>query len=214
MPSPVAIGAVTIEAVTADRLPDLATLFGSNKTTTGCYCMWFLVPAKECSAGWNGGNRVAFEEATGAAAEPMGLLAYRDDEPIGWCAAGPRTRYARALRSPVLAGRDVDADARVWLVPCFYVRRDVRRSGVTRALLEAAVALARTHRATAIEGFPLAGEKRRGTGDAFVGVEPLFATCGFTVIDRPTPSRVVMRRELSRRGPARRRQSGQVPSEE
>ena len=190
--------AIAIEAVTADRLPDLATLFGSNKTTAGCYCMWFLVPAKECSAGWNGGNRVAFEAATGAAAEPMGLLAFRDGEPIGWCAAGPRTRYARALRSPVLAARD--ADARVWLVPCFYVRRDARRSGVTRALLEAAVALARTHRATAIEGFPLGGDKRRGTGDAFVGVEPLFASCGFTVVDRPTSSRVVMRRELSRRG--------------
>jgi GNAT superfamily N-acetyltransferase len=191
---------VAIEAVTADRLPDLATLFGSNKTTTGCYCMWFLVPAKESSAGWSGGNRVAFEAATGTAAEPMGLLAYRDGEPIGWCAAGPRTRYARALRSPVLAGRDVDADTRVWLVPCFYVRRDARRSGVTRALLNGAVALARTHRATAIEGFPLAGEKRRSTGEAFVGVEPLFAACGFEVIDRPTAARVVMRRELRRRG--------------
>ncbi len=205
--------AIAIEAVTADRLPDLATLFGSNKTTAGCYCMWFLVPAKECSAGWNGGNRVAFEAATSAAAEPMGLLAYRDGEPIGWCAAGPRTRYARALRSPVLAGRDVDADAGVWLVPCFYVRRDARRSGVTRALLQAAVALARTHRATAIEGFPLAGDKRRGTGDAFVGVEPLFASCGFTVVDRPTSSRVVMRRELSRPGSARRKLSGSARTE-
>jgi GNAT superfamily N-acetyltransferase len=194
MPAPVAI-----EAVTPDRLADLASLFGSNKTTSGCYCMWFLVPAKECSAGWNGGNRISFEAVTGAAAEPTGLLAYRDGEPIGWCAAGPRTRYARALRSPIMAARDADADARVWLVPCFYVRRDARRSGVTRALLEAAVKLARTHRATAIEGFPLAGDRRRSTGEAFVGVEPLFAACGFSPIERPTAARVVMRRELRRR---------------
>ena len=71
------------------RLPDLAALFGTNKTTSGCYCLWFLVSAKECQAGWGGGNRVAFEAATAAGATPMGLLAYRDGEPVGWCAAGP-----------------------------------------------------------------------------------------------------------------------------
>jgi len=185
--------------VTPDRLPDLARLFGTNKTTGGCYCMWFLVPAKVCSAGWSGGNKVAFEEMTAADPHPTGLLAYRNGDPVGWCAVGPRTRYARALRSPVLAGRDRDADSDVWLLPCFYVRRDARRLGVTRALVEGAVALASRSGATAIEGFPLAGDNRRGTGEAFVGVEPLFASCGFTVVDRPTAARVVMRRQLSRR---------------
>jgi hypothetical protein len=76
-----------------------------------------------------------------------------------------------------------------------------------RALLEQAVALAGSHGATAVEGFPLAGGERRSGGDAFVGVEPLFATCGFTVINRPTPRRVLMRRDLRPPRP-------QVPSEE
>jgi len=130
--------------------------------------------------------------------EALGLLAYRDQEAVGWCAAGPRTRYARALRSPILKGRDEVEDSRVWLVPCFYVRRDARKGGVTRALLEGAAALARKHGAHAIEGFPLAGDRRRSTGEAFVGVEPLFAACGFTAVARPSASRVIMRRDLRR----------------
>jgi len=98
---------------------------------------------------------------------------------------------------PVIVGNEVE-DSKVWLVPCFYVRRDARRSGVTRALLEGASALARKHGARAIEGFPLAGDRRRSTGEAFVGVEPLFASCGFVAVARPSASRVIMRRDLQR----------------
>jgi GNAT superfamily N-acetyltransferase len=187
---------LTVRPVGPDRLDDLATLFGTTKTTSDCYCAWFMVSAQECREGWGAGNRRAFERIAADEPAPMGLLAYRGGEPVGWCAAGPRTRYARALRSTILKARDSDEDAAVWLVPCFYVRRDARRGGVTRTLLEAAVTLARRRGAVAVEGFPLAGDRRRGTGEAFVGVEPLFASCGFTVVTRPTAARVVMRRDL------------------
>jgi GNAT superfamily N-acetyltransferase len=196
--------ALTTRPVTAEALPDLGVLFGTSKTTSSCYCMWFVVSNKECQAGWSGGNKTAFEEMAGTV--PLGLLAYSDGAPVGWIAAGPRSRYARALRSPTLAGsRDGAEDDSVWLVPCFYVRREARRAGVTRALLEAAVELARTHGARAVEGFPLAGEQRRSTSEAYLGVEPVFAACGFSVVDRPSPGRVVMRRELPVRS---RRTSG------
>lgn len=187
----------TVKPVTAARLPDLAALFGTNRTTSGCYCMWFLLPSKECEAGWSGGNKRAFEALVPAQRQPVGLLAYRDGAAVGWCAVGPRSRYARALRSPVLRDHDPAEDERVWLLPCFYIRRDARRQGVTRLLVDAAVDLARKRRAIAIEAFPLAGDRRRSSGEAFVGVEPLFASCGFSVIARPTPARVVMRRDLA-----------------
>jgi GNAT superfamily N-acetyltransferase len=188
--------ATTIRPLTAARLGDLRTLFGTSKTTTGCYCTWFLIPSKECSAGWSGANQDTFEAMTGSAKQPMGLLAYQGNDPIGWCAAGPRSRYTRALRSNVLKGRDADEDARVWLVPCFYVRRDARKGGVTRALLEAAVDLARAKGASAVEGFPLAGDGRRSASSAYLGVEPLFAACGFIAVGRPTAGRVIMRRDV------------------
>lgn len=186
-----------IAPVTVDRLDDIAALFGTSKTTTGCYCMWFVASAKQTQAGWAGGNRRAFESLAGTCPEPLGLLAYHDDRPVAWCAVGPRSRYARALRSTILKGRDPDEDTRVWLVPCFYVSRDARRAGVTRALLSAAVDLAARHGASAIEGFPLAGDGRRAAAEAYLGVEPLFAACGFAPVARPSSNRVVMRRNLA-----------------
>jgi GNAT superfamily N-acetyltransferase len=185
-----------IEPLTPDRFPDLADLFETNATTRGCWCAYFLITNREFSQGWGGGNRSRFEQLASAGAPPAGLLAYRDHQPVGWCAMGPRSRYPRAMRSLVLKGRDPDEDDRVWLVPCFFVRRTARRTGVTRALLAAAVESARRAGAPAIEGFPLAGERKRAPGDAYLGLEPVFAACGFTPVARPTPARVVMRRNL------------------
>jgi hypothetical protein len=125
---------VDIRPLTTERLPDLADLFETNGVTRGCWCMYFLLTGKEFGKGWRGGNRVRFEEFARAAAvggqdPPAGLLAYRDGEPVGWCAMGPRSRYPRALRSPVLKGRDPDEDGDAWLVPCFFIRRTARRAG-------------------------------------------------------------------------------------
>lgn len=85
---------------------------------------------------------------------------------MGWVAAGPRSRYATATapRSTILKDRDPAEDEDVWLVPRIFVRVGARRSGLTRALLTAAVALARERGAKAVEGFPLAaGPKGAGS---------------------------------------------------
>lgn len=186
---------VRIEPVTGARLPDVSDLFESNAVTRGCWCMWFLIGAKERFAGWGAGNRAGFEKYATTSDIPVGLLAYRDHVAVGWCAAGPRSRYPTAIgpRAKILKGRDPGEDDDVWLVPCFFVRVGHRRAGVTHALLHAAVDLARTHGAKAIEGFPVVDTDQT---DGYLGKERLFKACGFTCIARPTPRRAVMRRDL------------------
>lgn len=173
-------------------MPDLADLFASNGTTRGCWCTWFLLPRKEFEAGWRGGNEQRFTEfATGG--PPAGVLAYDEGRPIGWCGVGPRSRYPRAIgpRS-LMRERDESEDDAVWLVSCFFVRVGSRRAGVTGQLLDAAVDLAGRHGASAVEGFPRIQPSR----DGFVGYEKVFASHGFQVIARPSPKRVIMRREI------------------
>jgi GNAT superfamily N-acetyltransferase len=184
-----------IRPLTPDRRADAADLFESNATTRGCWCMWFLMPARQAQAGWGAVNRVRFSDLAGQ--EPAaGLLAYADGRPAGWCATGPRSRYPTAARSRLMAHRDPAEDDQVWFVPCFFVRSGQRRNGITQQLLLAAVDHAAASGAVAVEGFPLAGDGPHKS-DRYLGTEPLFAACGFSVITRPSPRRVVMRRELT-----------------
>jgi GNAT superfamily N-acetyltransferase len=194
-----------IRAVTGERLADVADLFTTNGTTRGCWCMYHIATAEEYRRGYGAGNRAAFESLADEGNEPLGLLAYRDGVPVGWVAAGPRRRYARAIgpRSKILAERDSAEDDDVWLVPCFFTRGGHRRQGVTSALLAAAVELAARHGATAVEGFPRSSGQKFSADD-YLGREDVFAACGFDCVTRPTPRRVVMRRDLtarSRRSP-------------
>ncbi len=190
--------AVDVRPLTPDRLDDLADLFGSNATTRGCWCMWFVGTSKEVEAGWHGGgNRRAFEALAREADPPMGLLAYDGDLAVGWLATGPRSRYPRTIgpRTRILRDRDPSEDDDVWLLPCFFVRVGHRRAGVTAALLAAAVGQAGEHGAAAVEGFPVADGVPRSQDD-YLGRQRRFADCGFTCVAEPSPRRVVMRRQL------------------
>ena len=110
-----------IYPVTPDRLDDVADLFNSNGATRGCWCMFFLLNRQGYFTGRRGGNEVVFRELTSQGEVPLGLVAYGEEKPVGWVAAGPRSRYttATAPRSKILKGRDSAEDEDVWLDPCF-----------------------------------------------------------------------------------------------
>ena len=186
---------IEVKPLTPELLPDAEKLFGTSPDTDGCFCMWFIIPVTQYHAGGREANRQLFCDLVEGNDAPMGLVAYRDQDVVGWCAAGPRSRFVRALRVPSFKGRDPAEDDSVWLVPCFYIRKDVRREGVSRALLEGAVALAGQHGAAAIEGFPFASGAKLSR-ETMVGVESIFASCGFSVTRRPSSTRVVMRKDL------------------
>ena len=127
----------------------------------------------------------------------MGVLAFSGGAAVGWAACGPRSRYLGAdpARHPVLGGRPRTEDETVWLVPCLFVHAEHRAHGVSHALVEAAVSLARMRGAVALEGWPLSASVTR-RADAFVGRELLFADLGFRCVERPDPDRVIMRLDL------------------
>jgi GNAT superfamily N-acetyltransferase len=178
-------------------LPALATLFGGSRNTRHCWCTAFCTTRTQFASGWlTGRNRHRFEAIADLSSAPMGILASSGDEPVGWCACGPRSRYAVADRgrSRLLRDRDRLEDTEVWLLPCMFVRTDHRARGVTHALVRAAVDLARAEGALALEGWPVTGSA--GESDAFVGRERVFEDLGFHRVARPTPQRSIMRLQL------------------
>ena len=89
---------MNIVPLTPDRFADLERLFGPNGANSGCWCMWWRVAAKDWQAA---DNRAAIAGIVGRG-EPVGLLAYDADEPVGWTAVAPRPAYPRLLRSQTL----------------------------------------------------------------------------------------------------------------
>ena len=190
---------VDIRPVGPNDVTDLAKLFASQRTTRRCWCMTFCMTRSQFAVGWlNGGNQRQFESIAAASSTPMGILASQAGEPVGWCACGPRSRYAAAIspRNKIMRNRVRAEDETVWLLPCVFVRAGRRGQGITHDLVRAAVELARREGASAIEGWPLAGSERRDA-DAFLGREQVFDDLGFSCVDRPSAERVIMRLELS-----------------
>ena len=130
-------------------------------------------------------------------ATTSGLVAYLDDEPVGWCAVEPRTHYEGLLRNIRVPweGRTEDkADDSVWAVTCIFARAGFRRRGVGYALVQAAVDFARGRGARALEGYPMLTDGQDITwGELNVGTPSMFAAAGLTEVSRPTKRRVVMR---------------------
>jgi GNAT superfamily N-acetyltransferase len=185
-----------LHPLTPARFDDLAALFDTTAVTRNCHCTWFLLREPALTEVWEaGGSRECFEEFASSAAAPTGVLAYADDGgPAGWCAVGayswyPRLAVARAWRG---------ADPSAWAVTCFYIRRQARHAGLSRALLSAAVDLAAAHGAAAVEGAPRADGMKTTGGDGYVGFESTFRSCGFTRAAPVEGKRVLMRRERLR----------------
>jgi GNAT superfamily N-acetyltransferase len=130
---------------------------------------------------------------------PPGLIAYLDDHPVGWTRIGPRSRFPRVRGNRALT-RVLPDDPGAWWITCFAVDSRHRGSGVASALLAAAIAFAREHGATAVEGHPVdvaAWHANRVSGSAlFTGTKAMFVAAGFTEAGRTFPARPVMRLPL------------------
>ncbi|HEV8425165.1 MAG TPA: GNAT family N-acetyltransferase [Actinomycetes bacterium] len=189
--------ALEVHPLTRDRWDDLATLFDRPGDPKGCWCMYYRVRGREFEQLWGKGAKAAFQQVV-EQGPPPGLLAYRDQTPVGWCAIAPRESYPRILRSPVI--RPIDDQPACWATVCFYVRRDQRRGGVAAALLEAAVEFAAANGAEAVEGYPKETDgARKHANEMFVGSMTMFVEAGFEEVGRRSPLRPIMRRTVAQR---------------
>ena len=175
--------------VTPDRWSDFETLFGP-RGCGGCWCMWFRRTRAEFEAQKGEANRLAMRAIVDAGEVP-GILAYAGGRPVGWCSVAPRQQFTALARSRLL--KPVD-DRPVWSVVCFYIAKDMRRKGVTSALIRAAVDYAAAHGADIVEAYPV--EPRKPDAPAmflYHGVVPAFRKAGFVEVARPSETRAIMR---------------------
>lgn len=140
-------------------------------------------------------NRSAFREIV-AAGRVTGLLGYVGEDPVAWCAVAPRDEFPALERSRILKRVD---EQPVWSVVCFFVRRDLRRTGITTRLLAAAIEFAGAHGANILEGYPVEPRKpEMPPAFAFTGLAASFRHAGFVEVARRSETRPIMRCMIGR----------------
>jgi GNAT superfamily N-acetyltransferase len=173
-------------AVTPERLGDLTRFMEKHGKFRYCACMrWRMRSAQFSSATKE--DRADALLRLAREGKPIGMLAYLDEEPVGWCSVAPRESHAALERYRALPRLD---DRPVWSVVCFFVSAGARRTGVTRGLLKAAVDYARSQGAEIVEGYPVEPGSRLYT---YMGSPSTFRAAGFRDVTPRGQVRTVMR---------------------
>jgi len=181
-----------VQPLTAGRWGDLEALFGARGACGGCWCMFWRLPRKQFEQQKGRQNRAALQALAEAGAAP-GLLAYRQGQPVAWCALGPRESFPTLERSRTLQRLD---DAAVWSVVCLFVARPLRRMGISVALLRAAAAYSQRQGATILEGYPVVPRAALPDAFAWTGTLAAFQRAGFAEVRR-AGARAIVRRILT-----------------
>jgi GNAT superfamily N-acetyltransferase len=189
---------IVVRPATTARFGDVATMLGpKNPESSVCWCLSHRLDWKTNRALTGRARGEYVRELCGRAVAP-GVLAYSDAEVAGWAAVAPRSElpFARSAKIP-----HVD-DLPAWSAWCIRVRPGYRGQGISHALLDGAVAYARSQGAPAIEGYPVDNQGRKvDLTMAFVGTRKLFEDAGFTkAVDTSSVAggfpRVLMRLDL------------------
>jgi GNAT superfamily N-acetyltransferase len=178
---------LAIHPLTPDRWDDFVALFETDSMCRMCWCLAHRLPPP-IRKSMNGAVRKKHMAKVVKAGPPPGLLAYRNDEPVGWLAIAPRpeTPEFNTGRKSSAVENEADAeDQSVWAATCFFVRKDARGEGVTAALVEAGAAWAKKNGGKRLEACPMAHDEKRSTAGMFVGPKRVFDRAGFeTVLER------------------------------
>jgi GNAT superfamily N-acetyltransferase len=121
---------------------------------------------------------------------PVGILAYQNEVPVAWCSIAPRDTY----RS--LGGDDTKKD--VWSLTCFFIKRQLRGTGMAPALLQAAIHYAEEGGASYVEAYPVDPDS---PSYRFMGFKPMFEKKGFKFVKMAGKRRNVMLLKLPQTQP-------------
>jgi len=173
---------LTVKEVTTATWPDFEKLFSARGSPSYCWCMVFRAQGEELKQTDRKSRKLAMARRV-RQGTPVGLLGYIGAEPVAWCSVAPRATHLRLVS-------DGSPDEGVWAITCFFILRAHRKQGLTRQMLQAAIAHARKRGAKVVEAYPVDADS---PSYRFMGFVPLFEGAGFEEVGREGTRRHVVR---------------------
>ena len=87
--------------VTKENWKDFEKLFGKKGACAGCWCMYWRISSSQWKKQQGSGNKRAIKKLIFSDITP-GILAYDNEQPIGWCSVAPREEFIRLESSRIL----------------------------------------------------------------------------------------------------------------
>lgn len=172
------------------RWDDFEALLGERGGCGGCWCMSWRLKRSDFEHKKGNENKLAMKTLV-EQNDGVGILAYIENKPIGWCAVAPREVYPRLENSRVW--KRVDNEP-VWAITCFFISKSHRRKGISLQLLKGAINYCAANQVKIIEGYPVV-PYGNNIPDAFAwtGIPSVFDKAGFSVAVRRSKSKPLMR---------------------
>jgi GNAT superfamily N-acetyltransferase len=185
---------LSFHPLTLKRWKDFENLFGEKGACAGCWCMYWLMNKKEYDEKRKDGRtKKEMKTIVKNNVEP-GIIAYYENNPVGWIAVQPRQKYSRLLNSKILQPVD---DKPVWSIVCFFVHKDYRKMGISIELIKNACHFAASKGGMIVEAYPT-DTKKNNSVPVFIytGTLSAFKKAGFKEVARRSETRPIMRKKL------------------
>ena len=185
---------IVIKKLSPNLLEDYLNFFDNiafkdNPDWSYCYCHFPHAPHDTCK--WQDipkeENRKAVIDLINSG-KKQGLLAYDNNQPIGWCNAGPRVNMT------ITPDYEEPKADKIASTTCFIIAKEYRRKGVARLLLKTALEVFKTQGFKYAEGYPL--KDMQGEAHNHWGPKELYLSEGFKQY-ATEDNMIVMRKSLS-----------------
>jgi len=169
---------------------DFENLFGERGACGGCWCMSWRLKKSDFDNSKGERNKYLMKKLV-KNNEVIGILAYMDDKPIGWCSVAPREKFIRLNNSKVLGRID---DKPVWSIVCFFINKNYRKMGLSAEILKGVIDYCKSKGASILEGYPVEPySENMPAAFAWTGFPNAYIKAGFKEVERRSKSRPIMR---------------------
>lgn len=152
--------------------------------------MYWRIKRAEFDKQYGKKNKMALRKIIQSGQAP-GILCYLGNEPIGWCSIARREAFPVLDRSPTLKRVD---EKPVWSIVCFFIAKEYRNQGYSKALIKAALAYAKAQGAKIIEAYPFKSSKPKVQSyQSYMGFHRTFKELGFKDTMSRSKIRPIMR---------------------